>query len=117
MQKILVIEDDSELLVLVTCALRFCGFNTCEATDGEEGIRLAKEQKPDAILCDIHLPKVDGYSTLSAIRSDESTAKIPFAFITGDIERANLDRASATGVGCLKKPFRQRQLHDFVVKL
>ena len=109
MKKILVIDDVEEMRSTIAELLNLSGFSAVDASDGRAGIRLAQENSPDLILCDVKMPNLDGYETLSAIRRDVSTSKIPFIFITGDKHHSqNGSRLGADG--CLTKPFTSSEL-------
>ena len=64
--------------MIITESLNLYGFTTLAAEDGISGIELAKEQFPDLIICDINMPKLDGYGTLTALRENDATATSPF---------------------------------------
>ncbi len=83
MKKILVIDDEEWLREMIQLALRQKGYEIAEAENGAVGIEVAKKILPDLILCDVNMEKVDGYLTLSSLRSDPSTAAIPFILMTG----------------------------------
>jgi len=70
-KKILVVEDDANLLRLLVDALRKEGFQVLEAHDGEEALRIAFEEHPDLMLLDIVMPKLDGLTALKRLREDE----------------------------------------------
>ena len=84
MQRILVIEDSIEYRDFISELLRLCGYELLGAEDGEGGIRLASEATPDLIICDLHLPHLDGFSTLETIRKNEGAHHVPFIFLSGD---------------------------------
>lgn len=93
MKKILFIEDESALQRAATQVLSEEGYQMLSALDGEIGIRLAQEEKPDLILLDIILPKKDGFEVLQELKSDEATKNIPVVILTNlegstDVERA-----------------------------
>ncbi len=70
MKKILLIEDDPFLIDIYTTKLKEAGFSTEVAVDGEETIRKMKEKKPDLVILDIILPKIDGWAILKKIKSE-----------------------------------------------
>ena len=84
MQRILIIEDSTEYRDFIAELLRLCGYELLEAEDGENGIRLAHEIPPDLIICDLHLPRADGFLTLATIRKNEGPHHVPFIFLSGD---------------------------------
>jgi CheY-like chemotaxis protein len=74
---ILIIEDNEVNRVLVRDMLRFKGYQTLEAQSAEEGLQVAREQKPALILMDFHLPKMNGIEAFKALRADPETSAIP----------------------------------------
>ena len=92
MQKILFIEDESALQKTFSDILTESGYNMVSATDGEQGLRLAKSEKPDLILLDLILPKIHGFDVLKQLKTDKETQKIPIIVLTnlegvGDVEK------------------------------
>ena len=90
MKTILVIEDQPVMRHKTVTILKMEGFEVLEAGDGAEGIRVAHDELPDLILCDIMMPKKDGYEVLQAIRLNPATATTPFLFFTAKGEKLEL---------------------------
>jgi len=88
MKKILVIDDEEWLREMIHLALKQKGFEVIEAVNGAEGIEKARKELPDLILCDVNMEKVDGYLTLSSLRTEAPTASIPFILMTGLADNA-----------------------------
>ena len=91
-KKILIIEDDKFLRELVSQKLIKEGYKIVEASDGEEGLKKIKEERPDLILLDLILPGIDGFEVLSRAKEDSFLAKIPVIILSNlgqvdDIER------------------------------
>jgi CheY-like chemotaxis protein len=106
MKKILVIEDEISVRQNLVELLNAEGYQAIEAKDGEEGVSLAWEQLPDLILCDISMPRMDGFGVLSRISRDPATATIPFVFLTARVERDDLRRGMSLGADdFITKPF------------
>jgi len=100
MKKILIIEDESALQRTLGDTLRKEGYEISAALDGESGLRLAQTQKPDLILLDLILPRLNGFEVLKQLKSAEDTKEIPVIVLTNleameDIERA-LDSGATT---------------------
>ncbi len=77
------VNDDAEFILESTTALlEFEGYDVSTAENGSIGVQMAKEFKPDLILCDISMPVMDGFEVLDNIRSDNITLRIPFIFLT-----------------------------------
>jgi DNA-binding response OmpR family regulator len=81
-KSILLVEDDEFLAELYATKLNLEGFEVSLAVDGEKGLKMAKEVKPDLILLDIILPKMDGCEVLKAIKQDKTIEKIPVILLT-----------------------------------
>ncbi|HVK58062.1 MAG TPA: hybrid sensor histidine kinase/response regulator, partial [Candidatus Kapabacteria bacterium] len=78
---------------------------------GEAGLHLAESEKPDLILCDIQMPKMDGYGVLQGIRENKATASIPFIFLTGLGEKPKMRRGMESGADdYIVKPFTVQEL-------
>ena len=115
MKKILVIDDEVWLREMITLALGQKGYAIVEAVSGEEGILKAREELPDLILCDVNMQKVDGYLTLSSLRSEPATAAIPFILMTGLADQAGMRHGMELGADdYLPKPFTIEGLYASV---
>ncbi len=93
MKKILFIEDESALQKTFNEILTQEGYEMMSALDGEIGLKLAKEKKPDLILLDLILPKIHGFDVLKQLKQDPQTKDIPIIVLTnlegiGDVEKA-----------------------------
>ncbi len=110
---ILIVEDDPKSMKLTRDLLKVSGYITIEATDGEQGVELAKAKKPDLILMDIMMPKMDGYNACRAIKTDEATRKIPVVMLTSVDFELNKKLGRAVGAdGYITKPLRHQDLLD-----
>src|ERR1041384_6808641 len=115
MKKILVIDDEEWLREMMLLALRQRGFEVLEAENGEKGIEVARKEIPDLILCDVNMDKVDGYLTLSSLRSEPVTAAIPFILMTGLADNAGMRHGMELGADdYLPKPFSIEALYAAV---
>ena len=111
MKKVLVIDDTPEIRMIISETLNMFGFSTLAAEDGETGIKLAHQEMPDLIICDINMPKLDGYSTLTSMRQNSATATIPFIFLSGVTDKINMRRGMEMGADdYLTKPFTPKEL-------
>ncbi len=93
MQTILIVEDEPTLQKALSVALEREGYEIKSALEGELGLKLAKDVKPNLILLDLILPKMDGFEILEELKKDEVTKEIPVIILTNlessqDIERA-----------------------------
>ena len=82
-QKILVIEDNQEVRENLEEILELSGYEVHLAEDGTVGVDAAQKIKPDLILCDVMMPKLDGFGVLNILGKRPETAAIPFVFLTG----------------------------------
>jgi two-component system sensor histidine kinase/response regulator len=106
MAKILVIDDEAPIRETILLNLRRSGFETLSAVNGAEGIKIARTQLPDVIICDIRMELVSGYEMLSVIRNDPLTASIPFILITSESSRTSMRQGMELGADdYLMKPF------------
>lgn len=97
MKKILFVEDESALQKTFGALLRQEGYEMVSATDGEAGLRLARSEKPDLVLLDLILPKMDGFKVLEALKKDEATKSIPIIVLTNLEEIENVEKAIELG--------------------
>jgi two-component system sensor histidine kinase/response regulator len=111
MKRILVIEDDPDVRAVILDTIRVKGWEPLEAGDGEAGVQLAGKELPDLILCDIQMPKLDGYGVLQQIRENKATATLPFIFLTGLGEMPRIRKGMESGADdYLVKPFTVQEL-------
>ena len=102
---ILIVEDNEKNLKLARDVLRFHGFRTIEATDGESAITMAAEQLPALVLMDIQLPGIDGIAAMKRIRADERTKHIPTVALTASVMTGDRERFNEAGFdGFIAKP-------------
>jgi two-component system alkaline phosphatase synthesis response regulator PhoP len=111
MNSILVIEDDAEILENIEEILELQNFRAVTTSSSLTGLELAKEKAPDLVLCDVTMPKLDGFGVLNQLRQDEVTATIPFIFLTGRLDRADVRMGMELGADdYLTKPFTNEEL-------
>jgi two-component system, sensor histidine kinase and response regulator len=114
-KKILVIDDEEWLREMIQMALTQRGFEVVEASNGVDGIEKARKELPDLILCDVNMGKVDGYLTLSSLRTESPTAAIPFILMTGLADNAGMRHGMELGADdYLPKPFTTDALYAAV---
>lgn len=111
MAKILVIDDDSSLLQMISIILKRAGHEPLLATEGEEGFKMAKSQHPDLALVDVMMPMVNGYQVCYALRKDPATHNIPLLMLTALTEAEHRERAEDAGAdGFVTKPISSTDL-------
>jgi CheY-like chemotaxis protein len=102
---ILVIEDNATNLELMTYLLEAFGHTITGACDGEAGVEAASRMAPDLILCDLALPKLDGYGVASRLRADPKLKTVPLIAVTASAMVGDRDRVIAAGFdGYISKP-------------
>jgi signal transduction histidine kinase len=115
MKKILVIDDDAAVQSLTVKALQSRGYQALIAGDGQEGLEVARRYLPDLILCDVQMPNLDGYETLTALQRDPVTCTIPFIFLTALRDAQHVRFGMGLGADdYLTKPFTVNELVDAV---
>jgi len=117
MINILYIEDEADLIELVTLLLERSGnYKVIATNQGEEGVNLAKERKPDVILLDLMMPNIDGWDVFRQIREEEETKSIPIVIITAKAQ--GIDRVLGLEIakadGYITKPFDPNELFTVI---
>lgn len=82
-KKLLIVEDNTELLELLRLGFKQAGFSVSTAATGVEGLKKARNAAPDLIILDLVLPELDGFAVCEALRRGEQTAAIPIIMLTG----------------------------------
>jgi two-component system sensor histidine kinase/response regulator len=115
MHNVLVIDDVDDVRQAVVKTLQHFGFATREARNGRAGIQMALADAPDLIICDVRMPEMDGYKTLTAIRDIPAIANIPFIFLTAAMDKSDVRRGMLSGADdYLTKPFTPEELFEAV---
>jgi DNA-binding response OmpR family regulator len=108
---VLVADDDRDILQLVSFRLERADYEVVQANDGEEALRLVKELRPDLVVLDLMMPKLNGYEVIREIRRDEETKAIPVILLTARVQEADVARGFEAGADdYLKKPFSPQEL-------
>ncbi|MEZ0396469.1 MAG: response regulator [Anaerolineales bacterium] len=111
MAKILIAEDERDIRDLITFTLRFAGYEVVAASNGEEAVSLAQQEKPDLILMDVRMPRMTGYEACAAIKADPALQDIPVMFLSAKGQEAEIQAGlSAGATEYLLKPFAPDQL-------
>ncbi len=118
MKTILIADDEAPIRRLIQFRLEKDGYRTLLAQDGMEAIALAQVEKPDLIIFDIMMPKLDGFAAALKLKEDPATSSIPFIFLTAKGEES--DRITAHRLGCVDfmvKPFSPKTLSRRIATL
>ena len=111
MKKILVIEDNQEVRENLQEILELSGYTAIIAEDGKEGVEKAMTEKPHLILCDVMMPKLDGFGVLNILSKKSETSSIPFIFLTAKAEKSDFRRGMNLGADdYITKPFFKDEL-------
>src|ERR1700682_4052908 len=109
--RILIIEDEQDVIDLLTLHLRKAGFTLSTATDGAAGLRKAREESPSLIILDLMLPRMPGLEICKVLKSDVATRHIPVIMLTAKAEE--VDKIVGLELGAddyVTKPFSPREL-------
>ncbi|MFQ5816356.1 MAG: response regulator [Terriglobia bacterium] len=118
-KKVLLAEDEEDIRRLAHMSLSRGGsWEILVARDGEECLALARAARPDVILLDAKMPRLDGYEACQRLKADPVTAAIPIIFLTASVQEHETHRGLALGaIGYLTKPFDPLKLRAQVVDL
>ena len=105
MPRVLIADDNTDLLAILTSRFRACHFDVSEARDGAEAVRRAKEELPDAAVLDVMMPELNGYQVCRALRQDAALAGIPIIILTAKDSEADAFWGTEVGANLfLTKP-------------
>ena len=109
--KILIAEDSATIRRLVAARLAADGYDVLEAGDGEEALNLARSNRPDLLILDKVMPKLDGFEVVRALREDPETKAVPIVMLTGSTDEDDVLGGLGLGVDeYMPKPFSPREL-------
>lgn len=118
MAKILIIEDNNANLKLATLLLKNVGHSVLSAADAENGLSLARAERPDLILMDIQLPGMDGLAATALLKQDPEMAGIPVIALTAMAMKADEENSRLAGCdGYIAKPLRYQELYAAINRL
>jgi len=117
-KKVLIVEDDSRNMKLVMMTLKPHGYELLSATDGEEAVRTATDERPDIILMDMQLPKLSGMAAVKQIRENPAMADIPIIALTAYAMKGDEDKYIEAGcTEYMSKPISTRDLPFVVARI
>ena len=118
-KNILLIDDEETIQEVVQVGIEIeAGWQVAIASSGQEGINLAQNQQPDAILLDVMMPDMDGIATLSQLKANAKTRTIPVIFLTAKTQAAEEDQLQNLGVvDVITKPFNSMTLASQIAKI
>ena len=110
-KKILIVDDEKQLVSLVSLHMKMSGYEVLSAKDGEEALAIAKEEAPDLIILDLMLPKIDGWEVCKRLRTESKIGDIPVIMLTARSEAGDKLRGFECGADdYVTKPFSPREL-------
>lgn len=114
-KKILIVDDEKNMCELLSMNLSTKGYATEKAYDGEEALKAIKKNRPDLIILDVKMPRMDGLQLLKKLKSSPSYARIPIIMLTVKKDPPHLNKGITLGAEFyLDKPFRFDNLMDFI---
>ena len=109
--KILLVDDEPDLVQMVSVRLGAAGYEVATAFDGQEALQRVKESRPELIILDLMLPKLDGYKVCRLLKFDERTRAIPILIFTARAQVEDVTLATECGADAyLTKPFEAKML-------
>lgn len=114
-KKILIADDDKDLVYALAVRLDAAGFDVISANDGEEALKKAVEEKPDLVIVDIRMPAGGGLSVIDRLKHGLTTRNIPIIVLTAFDEEDLRERARVLGAQfCFRKPFNDSEFMDAI---
>ncbi|MBI4115892.1 MAG: response regulator [Candidatus Omnitrophica bacterium] len=117
-KKILIVEDETDMALLVESRLKASGYDVISVGDGQAGFEMAKKEKPDLMILDLMLPKMDGHKVCGLLKKDTRYAKIPIILFTARAQEGDRKLGEEAGADAyITKPFEAKVLLDKIREL
>jgi len=117
-KRILIVEDEPEMVNMLRMRLESLGYEILVAMDGQEGLKKARTEKPDLIILDLMLPKMDGYKICGLLKADQKHMHIPIIILTARAQDEDRDMGLELGADAyIIKPFEPKNLVSTIKKL
>jgi len=117
-RKILVVDDERHIVRLVQVNLERAGYEVAVAYDGIEALEKVEAEKPDMVVLDVMMPRMDGFDVLKKLQANADTKDIPIIMLTAKAQDADIFKGWSSGVSSyLTKPFNPRELLTFVERI
>tara|TARA_B100000315_G_scaffold219503_1_gene221476 strand:+ start:192 stop:590 length:399 start_codon:yes stop_codon:yes gene_type:complete len=116
--KILVVDDDPDIVMLLNTRLKASGYEVISASDGEEGLRSIRENKPNLVILDVMMPKMNGFQVSRMVKFDKKLKNIPIILLTARGQEK--DKSTGAQVGAdeyMTKPFDSKVLMATIERL
>ena len=117
-KKVLIVDDEEFVRQLIQIKLKFCGIETVEAGNGVEAVEKAVSERPDLILLDVMMPKMNGFEACQRLKANQETAHIPIIMLTARGDPSAKERGENAGaLEYLTKPFSPQKLAERVLEI
>ena len=117
-KRILVVDDEDDLVLMISKALRYKGYEVITANDGQEGLEKAKTETPDLIILDLMLPRINGYKVCGLLKKDTKYAKIPVILLTAKANAEDTKLGEEVGADAyIIKPYERDVLFSKIEEL
>ena len=117
-KKIMAVDDERHIVRLIQVNLERAGFQVITAFDGPEALKKVENDRPDLIVLDVMMPKMDGFEVLKRLQANPETREIPVIMLTAKAQDADVFRGWSSGVSAyLTKPFNPLELITFVKRI
>ena len=116
--KILLIDDEPNIVFMISNRLRQTGYEVVTGGDGQEALDLARKEKPDLIILDLMLPKMNGFTACGLIKRDLNLSHIPIIMLTARAQESDRKQGEEAGANLyIKKPFKSEELLEAIESL
>src|SRR5579863_532438 len=110
-RRVLIADDEEVANAFIATILKFAGFECASARDGQQALEMARQNKPDVVLLDVSMPRLDGFEALAALRAQPETQHLPVIMVTGNKNENDIVRGFQLGADdYIAKPFNAREL-------
>jgi two-component system alkaline phosphatase synthesis response regulator PhoP/two-component system response regulator VicR len=117
-KKILAVDDERHIVRLIQVNLERAGYQVVTAFDGPEALKKVESERPDLVVLDVMMPKMDGFEVLKRLQANPETREVPVIMLTAKAQDADVFRGWASGVSAyLTKPFNPLELITFVKRI
>jgi len=117
-KKIMAVDDERHIVRLIQVNLERAGYQVVTAFDGPEALKKVDTEKPDLIVLDVMMPKMDGFEVLKRLQANPESREIPIIMLTAKAQDADVFRGWSSGVSAyLTKPFNPLELITFVKRI
>ncbi len=104
-KKIMVIEDESDMVKVITTRLEACDYNTVSALNGKDGLQKISDENPDLLILDLMLPDITGFDVIDRLKSNDDTKGMPIIVLTALLQDGSDIALPESVDACLAKPF------------